>query len=79
MTATGVFHALTATIDALRHGRFSAAPPSPVPAQVYTAPLIEMACPRCGHSVKATVPPDEDEAQDLAFQCTGCGVAACWI
>ena len=79
MTATGVLNALTATIDALRQGRLAVTPPPPVAAH-RSAPLIQMACPRCSHPVQATIPPDEDgQQQNLAFKCTHCGVAASWI
>ena len=82
MTATAVLHVVTATLDALMHGRFSTAtasaqPASPVPAHSHS-PAIEMTCLRCGGAVKATFPSD-DAHEDLAFECHGCGTVARWV
>ena len=79
MTASAVLNALSSTIDALRLGRLTVITPAPAAPRRAPAPLIEMACPRCGHSVKATIPPDDEPGQNLAFNCTGCGVAASWV
>jgi len=82
MTATAVLHVVTATLDALMHGRFSptaasAQPASPAPVHS-TAPAIEMNCLRCGGAVKANFPAD-DEREDVAFECHGCGAVARWV
>ena len=82
MTATAVMHVVTATLDALMHGRFSpiaagAQPASPAPVHPQ-APAIEMTCLRCGGAVKATFPSD-DAREDLAFECHGCGTVARWV
>lgn len=82
MTATAVMHVVTATLDALMHGRFSPTaasvqPASPTAAHVHS-PAIEMTCLRCGGAVKATFPSD-DAREDLAFECHGCGTVARWV
>src|SRR5437764_2166650 len=80
MTATGVLHIMTATIDALVHGRFSNVPALPAAAKPATptpSPAIEMSCLRCGIAVKATFPAD-DAREDFAFECHGCGTVARW-
>jgi hypothetical protein len=79
MTATSVLHMMTATLDALMHGRFlaPASTPATQPAPTPT-PAIEMTCLRCGGAVKATFPAD-DAREDLAFECHGCGTVARWV
>jgi hypothetical protein len=37
-----------------------------------------MTCLRCGVAVKATFPAD-DEREDVAFECHGCGTIARWV
>jgi hypothetical protein len=82
MTAIGVLHRMTATLDALMHGRFSASgEDAPAPARTASyppSPAIEMTCLRCGVAVKATFPAD-DEREDVAFECHGCGTVARWV
>jgi hypothetical protein len=79
MTATSVLHVVTATIDALMHGRFSAAAGTPATQDAQpSGPAVEMTCLRCGEAVKASFPSD-DEREDLAFECHGCGAVARWV
>lgn len=83
MTAIGVINRMTATLDALMHGRFSAANAEPTPAPARTTfqpcgPAIEMTCLRCGIAVKANFPADDDR-EDLAFECHACGTVARWV
>jgi hypothetical protein len=83
MTAIGVINRMTATLDALMHGRFSAAHAETPLSRAKTvshapSPAIEMTCLRCGVAVKANFPAD-DEREDVAFECHGCGTVARWV
>jgi hypothetical protein len=79
MTAIGVLHAFTSTLDALCLNRRSTSNVSTAAADTSESatPAVEMACLRCGETVKATFPPDEGEG--LAFECTCCGGVARWV
>jgi RNase P subunit RPR2 len=79
MTATSVLHVVTSTIDALMHGRFLSTPATAQATAQSPTPAIEMTCLRCGVAVKATCPADDDEREDLAFECHGCGTVARWV